>query len=70
MSKEAGATSQIKEAQDAIAKTFVEIKKLKNDDFSNGKDLFLSAKAIHNAYYLSLVEELSVTAKILDADGD
>lgn len=70
MSKEAGAKSQIKEAQDAIAKTFVEIKKLKNDDFSNGKALFLSAKAIHNAYYLSLVEELSVTAKILDADGD
>jgi len=70
MANEAGATSQTKEAQNAIAKTLEELSKLKNDDFSNAKELFTSAKAIHNAYYLSLIEELSVTAKILDADGD
>lgn len=70
MANEAGAGKQAKEAQYAIAKTKNELSKLKNDDFLNAKDLFTGAKAVHNAYYLSLVEQLSVTAKILDADGD
>jgi len=70
MAKEAGAKKQVKDAQDAIEKTFKEIDKLKTDDFSKGAELFKAAKAVHNAYFLSLIEELSVTAKILDADGD
>ena len=70
MAKEAGAGEQVKEAQDAIAQTLKEIKKLENDDFTKAKDLFNASKALHFAYYLSLIEELSVTAKILDADGD
>lgn len=70
MANEAGAKKEVKEAQDAIIRTFEEIKKLKNDDFSQGANLYKAVKALHFAYYLSLVEELSVTAKILDADGD
>lgn len=70
MANEAGAKEETKEAQEAIAKTFSEIKKLEKDDFTKAKALYKAAKDLHNAYYLSLVEELSVTAKILDADGD
>jgi len=70
MAKEAGAGKQAKEAQDAIANTLKQLEMLKKDDFSKAKELFEAAKSVHNAYYLSLVEELSVTAKILDADGD
>jgi len=70
MAKESGAGEQVKEAQDAIAKTYEELAKLEKDDFTNAKDLFKAARTFHNAYFLSLIEELSVTAKILDADGD
>ena len=54
---------KIKEAQD-------ELKKLPLDDFTNATVLFNSVKDLHNAYYLSLIGQLSVTGKILDADGD
>ena len=54
---------KIKEAQD-------ELKKLPLDDFTNASALFKSAKDLHNAYYVSLIEQLSITGKILDADGD
>ncbi len=54
---------KIKEAQN-------ELKKLPVDDFTNATVLFNSVKDLHNAYYLSLIGQLSVTGKILDADGD
>ena len=31
--------------------------------------IYLICKNIHNAYYVTLVEKLSISAKILDADG-
>jgi hypothetical protein len=70
MAKNSGASEQIKEAQTAILKSKGELSKLETDDFSNAKDLFEAVRTLHNAYYLSLIEQLSVTAKILDADGD
>jgi len=70
MANESGAGKQAKEAQGAIENTNKQLSLLKKDDFSKAKPLFTSAKTLHNAYYLSLVEQLSVTAKILDADGD
>lgn len=70
MAKESGAKKQVKEVQDAINSAKKALSKLKNDDFSNANDLFEASKKLHNAYYISLVEELAVTAKILDADGD
>lgn len=54
---------KIKEAQN-------ELKKLPLDDFTKATVLFNSVKDLHNAYYLSLIGQLSVTGKILDADGD
>lgn len=65
-----GAAVQLLMVIDDIAQTQDEIKKLKKDDFTNAKALFNSAKDLHNAYYSSLIGQLSVTAKILDADGD
>lgn len=54
----------------ALQESYEELSKLKTDDFSNAQGLFEALSKFHNAYYLSLIEELSVTAKILDADGD
>ena len=54
---------KIKEMQDAL-------KVLPKDDFTKANKLFNSAKDLHNAYYVSLIEQLSITGKILDADGD
>lgn len=65
-----GAAVQLLTVLDNITQAQDELKKLKKDDFTNAKALFNSAKDLHNAYYLSLIGQLSVTAKILDADGD
>ncbi|UTJ07220.1 imelysin family protein [Arcobacter roscoffensis] len=70
MAKNAGAKRAIIEAQEALSKSLKELENYKNDDFSKAKLLYEATKELHNAYYLSLVEELAVTAKILDADGD
>lgn len=70
MASNSGAKTEVLEVEEAIKNTFEQLSKLKKDDFTNAKDLYESAKKLHNAYYLSLVEQLSVTAKILDADGD
>ena len=68
--RKSGAAKEIKESQVALEKSRSELSKLKTDDFTKAKDLFKAVKGLHNAYYLSLIEQLSVTAKILDADGD
>lgn len=70
MAKNAGAKRAIIEAQEALSKSLKELKNYKNDDFSKAKPLYEATKELHNTYYLSLVEDLAVTAKILDADGD
>ena len=73
MAAASGAKAEVIEVQDAIKKSLNELAKLakfKIDDFSNAKKLYKASKNLHNAYYLSLIEQLSVTAKILDADGD
>ncbi len=44
--------------------------KIENDDFSSAKNLHNSVKNLHFVYYISLIEKLNVTSKILDADGD
>lgn len=70
MAAESGAKAEVEEVKTAIHDTLNELKKLKNDDFSNAKELYTDVKALHNAYYLSLIEQLAITAKILDSDGD
>jgi len=70
MAAQSGAKAEVAEVENAIHNSLNELKKLKNDDFSNAKDLYEDVKSLHNAYYLSLIEQLAITAKILDADGD
>ena len=70
MAINSGAKEQIFESQNAIRNTLTSLELQKNDDFTNAKNLFTNAKALHNAYYLSLIEQLSISSKILDADGD
>lgn len=70
MANEAGAKKQVQEVQEAIKEVQEELKALQKEEFSKGANLYQKARVLHNAYFLSLIEELSVTAKILDADGD
>ena len=65
-----GASIELLTVIEKIKQTQEELKKLKKDDFIKAGALFNSAKDLHNAYYLSLIGQLSVTGKILDADGD
>lgn len=67
---EKGAAIELLGIVDNINSMQEELNKLPKDDFTKGNNLFNSAKDIHNAYYVTLVEKLSISAKILDADGD
>lgn len=67
---EKGAAIELLGIIDNINSMQEELRKLPKDDFTKANNLFNSAKDIHNAYYVTLVEKLSITAKILDADGD
>lgn len=67
---EKGAAIELLGIIDNINSMQEELRKLPKDDFTKANNLFNFAKDIHNAYYVTLVEKLSITAKILDADGD
>ena len=67
---EKGAAIELLGIVDNINLMQEELRKLPKDDFTKATNLFNSAKDIHNAYYVTLVEKLSISAKILDADGD
>ncbi len=61
---------QVKRLRDAIDKSILLTKKIKNDDFSNSKELYEEVSKIHVILFLEIIEELSINAKILEADGD
>ena len=65
-----GAAIQLLVVIDKIKEMQDELKVLPKDDFTKANKLFNNAKDLHNAYYVSLIEQLSITGKILDADGD
>ena len=65
-----GAAIQLLEVIDKLKMMQEEIKTLPLDDFTKANNLFKLAKELHNAYYVSLITQLSITGKILDADGD
>ena len=67
---EKGAAIELLGIVDNINLMQEKLRKLPKDDFTKATNLFNSAKDIHNAYYVTLVEKLSISAKILDADGD
>ncbi len=61
---------QIKELREALNKSLILVKKIKNDDFLNQKELYNLINKIHVILFVEMIEELSINAKILDADGD
>ncbi|WP_298753696.1 imelysin family protein [uncultured Arcobacter sp.] len=63
MAKKSGAKKETVQAQTLLNNA---IESLKN----NPKDLYKAVNKLHVSYFLSLIEQLSITAKILDADGD
>ncbi len=65
-----GAAIQLLEVIDKLKQMQEELKSLPKDDFTKANNLFTLAKELHNAYYVSLIAQLSITGKILDADGD
>ncbi len=65
-----GAAIQLLEVIDKLKQMQEELKTLPVDDFTKANNLFTLAKELHNAYYVSLIGQLSITGKILDADGD
>jgi predicted lipoprotein len=70
VAKEKNAQKDIALALTKIDEAKVNLAKLKNDDFSNANELFKNVKDLHNIYYLSLIEQLGLSPKVLDADGD
>ncbi|NVJ53244.1 MAG: hypothetical protein HWD90_06090 [Campylobacteraceae bacterium] len=61
---------QVKVLRDSITKAISLNKKIKNDDFKDAKELYEVTNTIHVVLFLDLIEELSINAKIIDADGD
>ena len=61
---------QIEEFRETINKAMKLNIKINNDDFSKAKELFEEANKIHVILFLDLIEELSINAKIIEADGD
>ncbi len=61
---------QISKLRSSLKNSLKLVKEIKNDDFSNAKELFEEINKIHVILFVEMVEELSINAKILDADGD
>ena len=65
-----GASIELLSVIEKIEEMKNELKTLEKDDFTKANNLFVMAKDLHNAYYISLIGQLSIVGKILDADGD
>jgi hypothetical protein len=61
---------EMKKLRAALNKSLELVKEIKNDDFSNAKELYKNINTIHVVLFVEMLEELSINAKILDADGD
>ncbi|RXJ88721.1 hypothetical protein CRV01_08830 [Arcobacter sp. CECT 8983] len=61
---------QVDVLRDSITKAISLNDKIKDDDFKDAKELYEVTNTIHVVLFLDLIEELSINAKIIDADGD
>ena len=61
---------EMKRLRESLNKSLELVKQIKNDDFSNAKELYENINTIHVVLFVEMLEELSINAKILDADGD
>ena len=61
---------EMKRLRESLNKSLELVKQIKNDDFSNAKELYENINTIYVVLFVEMLEELSINAKILDADGD
>ena len=61
---------QVDTLRNSIDKAIALNKKIRNDDFNDANELYKVTNTIHVVLFLDLIEELSINAKIIDADGD
>ncbi|RXJ67643.1 hypothetical protein CRV08_09745 [Halarcobacter ebronensis] len=61
---------QIKRLRESINKSLELVKKIENDDLLKAGDLYEEISEIHVILFLEIIEELSINAKIIEADGD
>lgn len=63
-------TEQIKDLRIKLNEAIELAEKISNDDFSKSELLYKKINDIHVILFVEMIEELSINAKILDADGD
>lgn len=61
---------QMKSLRNSLQKAINEVSKIKNDDFSKSQELYENINKVHVILFVEMIEDLSINAKILDADGD
>lgn len=60
----------MKKLRVSLKKALKLVKEIKNDDLTKAKALYEEINTIHVILFVEMLEELSINAKILDADGD
>lgn len=67
-----GVKKEVSLIQKHISKAFNALNYLQNENFEEQKvkQLYKALDELHKAYYISLVNAVGISAKILDADGD
>jgi len=70
LAKDKNALNDLNLVSSKITEAKKELKRLKQDDFSNAKKLFDLVAQIHDLYYISIIDKLGLKPNILDADGD
>ncbi|WP_321314422.1 imelysin family protein [Halarcobacter sp.] len=62
--------TQIESLRESIDKSLELVKEIKDDNLLKTQDLYEEVSNIHVILFLEIIEELSINAKIIEADGD
>jgi predicted lipoprotein len=64
--------SDIKKTRELLKEALSKLEKIPQDDLSSkeARNLYEAVNEIYNHYFFTLIQDLKITAKILDADGD
>ena len=62
----------VKKTRELIEIALAKLALIKNDDLSSkeAQELYVAVNNLYNHYFFSLIQDLKITSKILDADGD
>lgn len=61
---------QMKSLRNSLQEAINKVSKIKNDNFLESQELYEDINKVHVILFVEMIEELSINAKILDADGD